>query len=176
MNNNDLPNNKKQNYSRTITLMGVLTATEIVLSRFASFSAWNMKIGFGFVPIVIAAMLLGQVKAGIIASLADFLGAVLFPIGPYFPGFTLTALLTGIVYGIFLYKRTTFLRIVIAVCVNQLILSLLLNTLWISILYGSPYGPLFMTRIIQSLILIPVQIAVITSISKTAILRTVIPD
>ena len=88
--------------TRTLTLTALLTALEIVLSRFLSISAWNTKIGFAFVPVVIAALLLGPVWAGIAAALADFLGAVLFPVGPYFPGFTLTAFLMGAVYGLFL--------------------------------------------------------------------------
>ena len=87
----------------TLTLMGLLTAVEIVLSRFLSISAWNTKIGFAFVPVVIAAILLGPYRAGIVAALADFLGAVLFPIGAYFPGFTLTAFFMGVIYGLLLH-------------------------------------------------------------------------
>ena len=141
--------------------MALLIALEIILSRFLSLSAWNIKIGFSFVPVVIAAILLGPVYAGIVGALADFVGAVLFPIGAYFPGFTLTAFLTGMVYGLFLYKRQSLPRILGAVAVNQFILSLLLNTLWISVLYGSPFGPLLVTRLVQSAILTVVQIVVI---------------
>ena len=99
-------------------------------------------------------------------ALADFVGALLFPIGAYFPGFTLTAFLTGMVYGLFLYKRQSLPRILGAVAVNQFILSLLLNTLWISVLYGSPFGPLLVTRLVQSAILTVVQIVVIELIVK----------
>lgn len=169
MNKCNLDNSMKLD-SRTVSLMGVLIAVEIVLSRFASISAWNIRIGFGFVPIVIAAMVYGPIKAGIVGVISDFLGAILFPIGAYFPGFTLTALCAGIIYGILLYKKENLLRIVVAVCINQLILSLLLNTFWISVLYGAAYGPLFITRIMQCAILIPVQIVVINAISKTPIL------
>ena len=73
---------------RTIVYLGVLTALEIVLNRFLSINAWNIKIGFSFVPIVVAAILYGPIAAGIVAALCDFLGAILFPIGAYFPGFT----------------------------------------------------------------------------------------
>ena len=152
--------------TRTLTLTALLTALEIVLSRFLSISAWNTKIGFAFVPVVIAALLLGPVWAGIAAALADFLGAVLFPVGPYFPGFTFTALLTGLVFGLFLYRAQSPLRIVLCVAVNQLILSLLLNTLWISLLYGSPYGPLLITRLPQCALLAAVQIVVIQAIVR----------
>ncbi len=151
---------------KTLTLMALLTAVEIVLSRFLSISAWNTKIGFAFIPVVVAAMLLGPYRAGLVAALADFLGAILFPIGAYFPGFTLTAFFMGLIYGLFLYKEQSFLRIVLAVAVHQLLLSLLLNTLWISVLYGSPYGPLLLTRLPQCGILAAVQLAVIPLLVK----------
>ena len=152
--------------TKHLTAMALLIALEIILSRFLSLSAWNTKIGFSFVPVVIAAILLGPVYAGIVGALADFVGALLFPIGAYFPGFTLTAFLTGMIYGLFLYKRQSLPRILGAVAVNQFILSLLLNTLWISVLYGSPFGPLLVTRLVQSAILTVVQIVVIELIVK----------
>lgn len=152
--------------TKNLTTMALLIALEIILSRFLSLSAWNTKIGFSFVPVVIAAILLGPVYAGIVGALADFIGAILFPIGAYFPGFTLTAFLTGMVYGLFLYKQQSLPRILGAVAVNQFVLSLLLNTLWISVLYGSPFGPLLVTRMVQSAILTVVQIVVIELIVK----------
>ena len=46
--------------TRTLTTLALLTTMEIVLSRFLSISAWNMKIGLSFVPIVAAAILCGR--------------------------------------------------------------------------------------------------------------------
>ena len=156
---------KKMN-ARMIAYLGVLVAAEIVLSRFLSINAWNIKIGFNFVPIVIAAMLFGPLPAAAVAAMGDFLGAVLFPIGPYFPGFTLTAFCTGLVFGIFLHEKRTPGRILAAVAINQLVFSLLLNSLWISILYGSPFLPLLSTRIIQCAVLAPVQFVMIMAINR----------
>ena len=152
--------------TRSITTLALLTAIEIVLSRFLSINAWNIKIGFSFVPVVVAAMLYGPIGASIVGALGDFLGAILFPIGAYFPGFTLTAFLTGVVFGLFLYKKQDWPRTIAAVCINQFVLSLFLNTLWISILYGSPYVPLLATRIVQCLILTAVQLVCIQAIAK----------
>jgi len=152
--------------TKDLVIMAVLIAVEIVLSRFLSISAWNTKIGFAFVPVVIAAVLLGPVYAGIVGAIADLLGAVLFPIGAYFPGFTLTAFLTGLVYGLFLHREQTVPRVIGAVAINQGILSLFLNTFWISVLYGSPFKPLLITRLPQTGILTVVQIVVIIVIAK----------
>lgn len=152
--------------THALVLISVLTAIEIVLSRFCSLSAWDIKIGFSFVPVAVAAVLLGPVPAGIVAALGDFLGAILFPIGPYFPGFTLTAFCTGIVLGLFLRKSQTVPRILGAVLVNQLVFSLLLNSFWISLLYTSPYVPLLATRLVQCAVLGPVQFIVIGVMTK----------
>ena len=153
--------------TRTLVTLGLLLAIEIVLSRFLSINAWNIKIGFNFVPIAVAAMLYGPLGGAIVAAMGDFLGAILFPIGPYFPGFTFTAFLTGSVLGLFLQKKRTPVRIGMAVAINQLILGLFLNTFWISTLYGSPFWPLLVTRVIQCVVLLVVQFVVIGVIGRT---------
>ncbi len=152
---------------RSLVLMATFVAMEVVLSRLLSYSVWNMKIGFAFVPIVIAAIMLGPVRAAIVAALADFIGTILFPIGPYFPGFTLTAALVGILYGLFLNKNQPFWKILVSVSIHQLILSLLLNTYWISMLYDSPFSPLLVTRLLQCAVMIPVELLVIGLMVKT---------
>ena len=152
--------------AKSITNLALLTALEIVLSRFLSFSVWNVKIGFSFVPIAVAAMLYGPLAAGITAALADFLGAVLFPIGPYFPGFTLTAALTGLVFGYFLKKENSVRSTACAVLIVQFLLGLLLNTFWIHLLYSSPFVPLLATRVVQSGIISAAQIIVIPILAQ----------
>ena len=152
--------------TRTLVTLSILTALEIVLNRFLSINAWNTKIGFSFIPVAVAGMLFGPLGGAIVGALGDLVGAILFPIGAYFPGFTLTAFLTGLVYGLFLYREQTIPRIAAAVGINQLVLSLLLNTLWISVLYGSPYGPLLVTRIAQCLILTAAQLILLPLIAR----------
>jgi len=143
--------------TKTLALLGVLTAMEIVLSRFLSIAAWNTKIGFSFVPVAVSALLFGPLPAGLMAAAADLVGALLFPIGPYFPGFTLTAFLTGLCFGLLLYPAPSAGRAAAAVLISQLFLSLLLNTLWISVLYGAPFLPLLGTRLFQTALMSLVQ-------------------
>lgn len=152
--------------TRQLATLGVLTAVEIVLNRFLSINAWNIKIGFSFVPIVIAAILYGPLQAAVVAALGDFVGAILFPIGAYFPGFTLTAFLTGLVFGFFLHREQTLLRALCAVLLVQFVLGLLLNTYWISVLYGSPFVPLLATRVVQAGLLTVVQTVTILAIAR----------
>ena len=148
-----------------LTCLALLTAMQVVLSRFLSFNTLNLKIGFAFLPVAIGAAVLGPVGGAIVGGLGDFLGAVLFPIGPYFPGFTLTTALSGVVFGLAIHKNRSMARIVAAVLFHQLVLSFLLNTFWIHLLYGTPVPALMATRIWQCAGMIPVEILVIGAMS-----------
>lgn len=152
---------------RTALCVAMLVAIEVVLSRFCSISTQVVKIGFAFVPVAVCGMLFGPIWTAVCGGLADFLGAILFPIGPYFPGFTLSATLTGLLFGLLLYRRSKgWWHIAVAVAIDKLIISLLLTTYWIHILYGSPFVTLLPTRAVQSAILIVVQFVVILAIQK----------
>ena len=156
---------KKLN-TRMIAMIGMFVAVEVVLSRFLSINTPFVKIGFAFVPCALCAMLFGFGPTVALEVVADLLGATLFPSGSFFPGFTLTAALRGASYGLLLHKKQTPVRILLVVLFNQLVLGLVVNTLWISILYGSPFGALMVTRLAQCLPLIPVEFVIITAIAK----------
>lgn len=149
-----------------LVTIGLLVALHIILSRFLSINAWNIKIGFAFAAVFIGAYLYGPVAGMAVGGLGDFLGAILFPIGAYFPGFTLNCALTGIVMGVLLYKKQTPLRVVLTAAINELGISMWITPLWISILYGSPYWPLIISRIPQIAILFVVEIIVIFLLIK----------
>ena len=58
-------------------------------------------------------------------------------------------------------------RVVIAVLLQQVVLSLGLNTLWLHILYGLPYLPTLTARLVQAAIVTTVQLVMIPLIAKT---------
>lgn len=153
--------------TKLVVTIGLLAAMHIILSRFLSINAWNIKIGFAFVPVFLAAWACGPVPAAAVGALGDFLGAILFPIGPYFPGFTLSCALTGVIFGLLLHRKQTLPRIAAAVVLNQFGVSLLLTSFWISILYSSPYLVLLGTRVIQSAILTGVELLTITALTRS---------
>ena len=151
---------------KKLVMLSMFTALFVVLERFLSFNVWNMRIGFAFVPLACSGILYGALPAAAVGACGDILGMMLFPTGPYFPGFTLNAALTGIVFGLLLHKKQAPPQIAAAVLINQLTLSLFLQTLWISVTYGSPYGALLPVRLTQCLIMIPVQFVVLLLMAK----------
>ena len=152
--------------------ISLLIAIEVILTRFCSINTPIVRIGFGFLPIAIIAMMYGPLSAGISYAIGDVLGMMLFPTGSFFPGFTLTAFLTGVVYGVFLYnKPKTWSRIIGAVLTVCLVLNLGLDTCWLSILMGKGYLALLPTRIMKAALMIPVQSIIIGIIWNKVIIR-----
>lgn len=162
----------KNTLPRTLVMMALLVALEVILTRFLSINLPIVRIGFGFLPVVIAAVLFGPLWAGIGYMVGDLLGMLIWPTGAYFPGFTVTAFLVGVTYGLFLYKKTvTWPRLIVTVCVVVLAYSLLLNTVWLSMLYGKAFWGLLPTRILQCVILIPVQMLTIRIVYDKVLAR-----
>lgn len=155
---------------KKMAIMAALLALNVVLSKF-SIHTWDVKIGFAFVTLVVAANLYGFVEAGIIAALGDVIGWVINPVGAFFPGFTITAVLTAVVFALFLKGKITVVRTLIAVAINQFFIGLVLNTINISILYGKGFIALFPTRIFQSVLLMVVQTVTILAMEKVLLGR-----
>ncbi len=150
---------------RTITYLALLVALEVVLNRFCSINTMGLKIGFSFVPIVVAANLFGPIPAAIVYALADFLGAILFPIGPYHVGFTACAALMGLIWGVFLHTKeghVDFLNILAPAMINNLVIGLLINTIWVAMLYGSKtYVGWFLYRLSEYAVLVPLNLVLV---------------
>ncbi len=160
-------NKNNMNALVMLSSLAMLTALEVVLSRLVPVvSSQQIKVSFAFLPVAIAAYIYG-IKGGVlVAGVSDVIGALMFPVGEFFPGFTVTAILEGLCFGFFLSKRfdgklNAFLRSFIPVLITQLVLSLGLNTFWISYMYHSPYLGVLVPRIVQTLVMIAVQSVII---------------
>lgn len=147
-------------FSKKLAVLAVLTAIGVVLGRFVPLlNMLTSKYDFSFVAVMLAAYLTGPVGGAVVGGLVDLIGALLVPSGAYFPGFTATAAVTGLVFGLLLYKKVSIPRIIIAVLSTQLVCSLLVNT-WFIATFFSPKGfvALLTTRALQASIMAVIQI------------------
>ncbi len=121
---------------RNLIFAGLMTAIGIVLYNVLSFSyppgSSNLiKIGIGYLPLVIISILLGP-KIGLYAAIIqDLLGFLIFNgnWGIFFPGFTLNAILYGVVPGLIYWakpRNKNFFLIVNTI----LLFSLLTMAMW----------------------------------------------
>lgn len=144
----------------TLTCLALLTAMQIVIARFLAIPVTeSIRFSFSFIPVVIAARRFGILGGVLVYGLGDFLGAMIFPTtGAYFPGFTFTAAVSGLIYGLYLAKKGGAVRIILSVLTSQLLCTLLMNSYWVSTLYGSDFGAVLLSRVPQSAVMSVLQI------------------
>ena len=154
----------KQQQLFKIILAAVLVALNVILERFLAYSVWNQTISFGFITVAFASAFLGMPYAVAVAGLGDLIGSLLFPFGAYFPGFTLTNCVYGLILAEFIHKKATPLNCIISVVLSKIVCSLTLNTLWISILYRGGVDAFFVvlvTRLPQAAIMTTIELIVL---------------
>ena len=89
---------------QALAVTAMFVALLIVFNRLIIWAAPTLKIGFGFLALACIARLYGPVMAMKAGAIADIVSYILYPVGGfYFPGFTLTKLLEGMIYGCCLY-------------------------------------------------------------------------
>ncbi len=159
---------------KKIILTAILLSILILLSRLLSIKTPILKISFAFIPTMLCATWLGVKYTILLNVLGDIIGAILFPTGPYFIGYTVSTAISGMIYGLLLYKENSnsytdnqyLIRLIISVILVTFISNICLNTFWISITAGKSYIILLGTRLVKEIIMIPIQITVILFIEK----------
>lgn len=149
---------------KKLILAGLLLATTIVLNRFLSIKTPILVISFSYIPIMLSAVMLGPWYTMLIAGFADLIGALLFPFGAYFVGYTISAVISGLIYGLFLYRKKEFsnksfiLRLILSTLIVLIVCNCLLNTIWIYITTKEALFAILPTRLLKQLIMLPIQV------------------
>lgn len=163
-----------ESHIRKLAYTGLLTAISVILGRFFAghiyiLGVYALRLSFGDVPIMLSGILLGPIYGMACGVLSDLIGYAINPMGgPYFPGFTLTAAFTGLMPSLFvrLCRNDWSWRVIIMIVTATSVVSVLLNTLWLSILHDKAFFALLPTRIIGRVILIPAYVVIIKMIVK----------
>lgn len=148
---------------RSLTGVSLLLALSILLSFFFRIELGpTQKMGVAFVATALMGCLYGPVAAGLAAGTGDILKYFIKPTGPYFFGFTLNTILAGVAYGVFLYKgKTSLPRLIAAKAFVNIVLNGLLNTFWLSCLYGDAYGVMLWPRLAKNVGMLPFEVALL---------------
>ena len=145
----------------------MLGAISMVLGYFTISIGNFLKIGFTFLPNQTAFYLFGPVAGGIFGGAMDILNYFIKPTGPFFFGFTFDAILSGVIFGAFLYKKPLSIkRIFIVSAVEMIIVNLILHTYWLSILQGKAFLALLPLRALKSIIMLPIETILLFTLLK----------
>ncbi len=148
--------------TRKLTHLSMFVVLEIVFTLFIGVTTPINRISLTFVVMAVAGMMYGPVFGMLAALSADLIRATLWPVGPYFWGFSFTAASVGMLYGL-LYKKDEkeLLKWIVFIAIFKAVfLHLAMNTYWISIISKVPFKVLLKPRIIKELFLVPIEIGI----------------
>lgn len=154
-------------------LAALLLATFIILDRLLTINTQFLAINLSLIPIMLAGMILGWKYACLIGAIGDLIGAILWPFGSYFIGFTISAALAGLIFGLFLYKnpnkekkhfilKAIASNLIVLICIN-----LILNSIWLNIMYGKAFVYYMGARLIAQIVLFPIYTGTIILLEKS---------
>ncbi len=157
---------------QVIAVCGIMGALAIVLGYVATIKIGDyIRVGFSFLPNVIIDFLYGPVVGGIFGGVMDIVKYLMNPTGPFFPGFTISAIIGAVIYGVILYRQNiTILRVFTAQLIVKAVVNIFLNTIWLVLLYENGFYAILPGRIISNAVMLPIDTiltyAVLTFIQK----------
>lgn len=159
---------KELKTTSTLAVCAMLAALALILNSVASINIGPyVKIGFSGIPNQIADYLFGPITGCLFAGVLDIVKFFIRPDGPFFFGFTFNAMLAAFIYGWFYYRhKLTFRRVLIAKLVVILIVNVLLNTLWLDMLYGKGFLAILPMRTVKNLIMWPIDSFIFFTITR----------
>ncbi len=154
----------------------MLLALRVVLGMFANatlpFFGNNVKLSGAFLPIAVTGVMFGPVPAAFVGALGDIISFILSPApGGYFPGFTISGAVTGLIYGFAFYKnKVTLPRTITAWFVNMVLVETFLAAYWLYVLNAAsaPYTFYLSARLISVAVKCIPEIILIFSVGKLA--------
>ena len=163
---------KAQKNTKIMVTCALLVALQVILARFLSINTTFVVVNFSFLAVALSGILFGPLWALAVGAVSDLIGATLFPFGAFFPGFTVTAGLVGLIYGLFLHQkgegfhgRALWLRVVGAsLCAS--LTRLVLNSVWLYIMYGKGLFGMLPARFTETICMVAAQILLIPVLLK----------
>ncbi len=161
---------------KNLCIMAVLMAL-LMSVRFIGMIRINhfIHVGFGFLVFLIAGSMFGHAFSFLFGLLGDVVCFFMFPSdGPFNIGFTVSSIISALIYALFLYKyKLTLARALLAQIVHDIVISLLLNTYLLAFMYFK--GDIlksFFSRLPKFLICLPINC--ILAVSLLVLFRNVV--
>lgn len=123
---------------KNLCIVSILMAFRLVVGLFSIKLSAYMVIGFGFLVYLVVGTMFGPIVSILFGFFSDILHFFIFPSGgaSFHLGFTLSSILSVLVYGVFLYKfKLSIVRVVICQIVHDVFIFWILNTVWLSQMY-----------------------------------------
>lgn len=155
---------------KQISICGLLIALYLVVYSLNIPLSQIVQIRFGFLVLATAGLCGGPLMGLMVGALGDILSMILLAGnggGSFFFGFTVSYALMGFICGFIFYKeKITTLRVITA-GITEFLISILLNSLWLSIMYGTTYEFQVITRLPKCLIMLVINTMILLVFMKS---------
>ena len=140
---------------RVLTVSAMMLALSTILGFLKVPVTQLIELRFAYLPIACTGMLFGPAVGAIVGGMSDILGFIVAA--------------AGIIYGLILYgKEISWQRVAAAHFVRTVVVSFLLNPLWLSLLYGYGFWAVITARLVKTVVMFPIETALLYFILRPA--------
>ena len=152
--------------TRKMLILALLMAINVAISSMFIEVGPNLRLYFTYIVNMIVAANFSLPLVITYAIVEDFIAFFLFPSGPFFLGYTITAVAGCVIYHIFLHKEINLKNIIISKTLVNIFVNIGLNSLWSSMLFSKGYIYYFSKSVVKNLLMLPIEIIVFYTIYK----------
>lgn len=156
--------------TQRLVLLALMVAMNVVLGRFSIQLVPEVRLSIlGFLPIALAAHLMGPLYGALTGAAGDIVNFLLFThvYGAYFPGYTLTAALSGLWYGLLLYRRkVTWPRAILTILPVIVLGEMGLNSVWVWMMYRKTFWANLPMRLVTNAVECPLKILLLSGMTR----------
>lgn len=154
--------------TKVLTFCGMMGALAIVLGYVATIKMGQyIRIGFSGLPNQVVDYLFGPWIGAIFGGAMDIIKWFASGDGNFFPGFTITAMVGAMIYGFLLYNKPLKLsNVIISQALVKIFCNIVLNTLWLNMLYGQAIAAILPGRIISNAVMLPIDCFIMYTMLK----------
>lgn len=145
--------------TRRLAMMAMFVVLEVITTQFLALNTTFLRISFTFLPMIAAGYYFGIRFSVTVAVIADIVGMMLFPKGAYFFGFTLSAAFSGLMYGLLKYRKKPEITVLLITVVHDIAL-VLINSVWLYMMYGPTMADAMPLRFQVALIRLPIAMII----------------
>ena len=149
---------------RSMAFAGLVAAFSVLLESLPIYIMGpSLNIYFSFLFTALGGWVYGPVMGMMTGAVVDTVGFLLAGYGePYFPGFLVSAVVTGFFTGFLLYRRPVKLwRVILLRLVVDYGVNVALGSVWKAMLYGKGYYYYLVSGLWKNTLLLPVEVALI---------------
>ena len=152
---------------RVLAACALLIAVTIAITTLYIPLPNNLHVFFDYTPKALCAAVCGPVAALGVGFIMDILGFIARPMGAFFPGYTITTMVTMLIYALGFYgKKLTIPRIAITKLIVNVVCNIGLNSLWNSMLMGKAFVVFLAGSATKNLLLWPVEVVVMVLVFR----------